>query len=145
MASIPSPAVTEPEPAYTRVADVAEIREGRGHGVYLGGVRVALFRKGMDYYAVADRCPHMGASLSDGNFSRGMVQCSWHNWRFDVQTGRCEQKAWAKLALYDVRVEGSDVLVRPRPAATVAADAGPDEDEAWMRWQPPADDEPSSS
>ena len=133
------------EAGFTRVADVDEIREGRGHGVYLDGIKVAVFRKGRDYFAVADRCPHMGASLSEGHFYRGVVQCHWHNWRFDVSTGRCEQKAWARLALYDVRVEGRDVLLRPRPQPPVPARPADEEDEAWMGWEPPTDDEPGSS
>ncbi len=130
------------ERGFTRVADVDEIREGRGHGVFVDGLRVAVFRRGGEFFAVADRCPHMGASLSEGRFARGVVQCHWHGWRFDVRTGRCEQKAWARLALYEVRVEGRDVLLRPRPPARSEPEP---EEEDWVTWQPPADDEPGTS
>lgn len=120
---------------FTRVAGVDQVKEGRGRCVVVDGRKVALWLKGGRYYAFADTCPHMGASLSEGFFREGNIVCHWHNWRFDAGTGAClkEGKEWASLPAYDVRVEGRDILLRPpRPEAPAEQ-----EDEDWMSWEPP--------
>jgi len=129
--------VQEPQmpESFKRVAAVDEVKEGRGHAVYLDGVKVAVFRKGSRFYAMADRCPHMGASLSEGQFSRNGVRCHWHGWQFDLETGRCRQKPWAKVRTYEVRVEDGGLLLRPVPEP--ARDDQPEE-EPWMSWESPA-------
>ena len=101
----------------------------------LDELKVALCRRGDTYYAFGDTCPHMGASLSEGFFQGADIVCHWHNWRFDAATGAClkEGKSWASLPVYDVRVEGGDILLR-RPVP----DPDPEpEDEPWMNWTPP--------
>ncbi|MFQ5668990.1 MAG: Rieske (2Fe-2S) protein [Acidobacteriota bacterium] len=120
---------------FTRVAHADDIREGRGCAVTLEGVQVAVFRRRARYFAVSDRCPHMGASLSEGIFKGGTVQCHWHGWCFDVATGECEQKPWARLPTYEVRVQGGDLLLRPPEPEEEEPeeDAG---DEPWMTWDP---------
>ena len=100
------------------------------------GRELVLFRGESGLPQVADAtCPHMGASLSEGFFREKNIVCHWHNWRFDAGTGAClkEGKEWASLPVYDVRVEGRDILLRPpRPEAPTE-----EEDEDWMSWEPP--------
>ncbi|MFQ5767464.1 MAG: Rieske (2Fe-2S) protein [Acidobacteriota bacterium] len=120
------------------MAAADEVSEGRGRGVWLDGVKVALFMENGRLYALADRCPHMGASLSEGSLCGGNVRCHWHGWCFDLQTGECRQKEWATLATYEVRVEDGRILLRARtarpPAGTKAR--ADDLDEACLAWDP---------
>ena len=40
-------------------------------------------------YALTDRCPHQGASLSEGSCtSDGFVVCPWHRYGYDCKNGR---------------------------------------------------------
>ena len=41
-------------------------------------------------------CPHMGTDLAVGQVIGNEVQCAFHNWRFDGETGRCTGAKWAK-------------------------------------------------
>ena len=41
-------------------------------------------------FALRDACPHRGMPLSRGNFDGDQVECSYHGWRFDAQTGQCQ-------------------------------------------------------
>jgi phenylpropionate dioxygenase-like ring-hydroxylating dioxygenase large terminal subunit len=42
--------------------------------------------------ALLDRCPHKAAALSEGRMtSTGYLQCAYHGWSFDGQTGACIQ------------------------------------------------------
>ncbi|MDX2189680.1 MAG: Rieske 2Fe-2S domain-containing protein [Bacteroidota bacterium] len=50
--------------------------------------KICLARTKSGWYAVADVCPHLGASLSKGkcnNFDE--IVCPWHNYRFDLKLG----------------------------------------------------------
>jgi nitrite reductase/ring-hydroxylating ferredoxin subunit len=38
---------------------------------------------------IADRCPHRGASLSGGEVAGGALQCPYHGWQWDGQSGGC--------------------------------------------------------
>ena len=100
---------------FVRVGTVAEFRRGHGRAVVVDGVRVAVFRTSAGFVAVGDRCAHMGASLADGRLDGDRVECSWHAWAYDVRTGRCDRKSWASVPVYDVKVEGDAVFLRPRP------------------------------
>lgn len=40
-------------------------------------------------FALRDICPHRAAPLSEGCIKSGTVECPYHGWRFDVNTGAC--------------------------------------------------------
>ncbi len=42
-------------------------------------------------FAMRDACPHRGMPLSCGNFDGGLVECSYHGWKFDGRTGQCRE------------------------------------------------------
>lgn len=102
----------EPRPmAYFPAGLLSEIPEGGGKSVWVKTRKVAVFNLRGRILAVKDRCPHMGASLSDGRVSGGTVVCGWHGWTFDLGTGNCVNKDWAKLVTYRVRVSGDRLEV----------------------------------
>jgi phenylpropionate dioxygenase-like ring-hydroxylating dioxygenase large terminal subunit len=41
-------------------------------------------------FALQDACPHRGMPLSCGQFDGQQVECSYHGWKFDVQSGQCK-------------------------------------------------------
>ena len=41
-------------------------------------------------FAMNDACPHRGMPLSCGWFDGEQVECSYHGWKFDAQTGQCQ-------------------------------------------------------
>jgi phenylpropionate dioxygenase-like ring-hydroxylating dioxygenase large terminal subunit len=40
-------------------------------------------------FALRDSCPHRGMPLSFGHFDGEVVECCYHGWRFDAQSGQC--------------------------------------------------------
>ncbi len=40
-------------------------------------------------FALRDLCPHRGMPLSFGSFDGSAVECCYHGWQFDAQTGQC--------------------------------------------------------
>ena len=97
---------------YTTVAKVGAIEEGKGEAYAVNGRMVAIFLDQGKYFAIDDFCPHMGASLAGGPLQDGTVSCPWHAWRFCIKDGRWVDNPRLKVACYEVKVEGEDVLVR---------------------------------
>lgn len=40
-------------------------------------------------FAMRDSCPHRGMPLSLGHFDGAELECHYHGWRFDAQSGQC--------------------------------------------------------
>lgn len=116
---------------FVNVGPAVEFREGRGRRVRVEGVDVAVFRVDGRLFAIADGCPHMGASLADGVVVRGRVVCHWHGWTFDLRTGQGDERPWACAAVYEVRVDDGQLWLKPPPEPKRATDDEPEEE--WIR------------
>ena len=97
---------------YTTVAKVESIAEGRGQSFHVKDRLVAVFRTHEGYFAIDDLCPHMGASLAEGDVEEGVVSCPWHAWRFCVKEGTWCDNPRIKIDRFDVRVQDGFIQVR---------------------------------
>lgn len=96
------------------VGKVSDFEDGQGRAVPIEGRMVAVFRKGDEWFAIDDLCPHMGASLAEGHVEDHTVTCPWHAWRFCIKNGTWEDNPRVKVDCFEVIVEGDDVLVREK-------------------------------
>jgi len=55
----------------------------------------------------------MRARLSEGQVEAGTVTCSWHGWQFDLRSGSCLNKSWARVQTYPLRLERGEVWIGP--------------------------------
>lgn len=77
-----------------------------------GSHRVAVFRVEETVYAVADRCTHAEASLSEGEVFDGEVECPRHGATFDLTTGAVlALPATKPVKTYPIEIRDGDVLV----------------------------------
>ena len=49
---------------------------------------LAIYHVGSRFYACADRCPHAGALLSEGELERNVITCPRHGSQFDITNGQ---------------------------------------------------------
>lgn len=71
--------------------------------------KVCLARTGEGFFAVADACPHLGASLSRGNCNNfNEVVCPWHSFRFNLKSGEetTGQNLTVRCYHTDIRKDG---------------------------------------
>src|SRR5256884_7930385 len=75
---------------YTPVATLADLPAGTSRRGYVGGDAVALFNGNGTGHALAHRCTHARASLSQGTVdpARCAVTCPWHEGVFSLETGQ---------------------------------------------------------
>lgn len=75
-----------------RVGSLSDFADGELACVEIGGHRLIVARDGDAIYTAHNRCPHLGFSLTRGpggmKYENGVVQCPWHNSRFDICTGK---------------------------------------------------------
>lgn len=73
------------------VALARELPPGKPFGVFVGDEPIVLFRDQTGTVrALENRCPHRRVPLSLGRVrGEGWLQCGYHGWSFDGETGRC--------------------------------------------------------
>jgi nitrite reductase (NADH) small subunit len=99
-------------PEFLPALAVADLPPGRAAEVTVGGQTVALFNVAGSFHALAGRCPHRGGPLGQGFLDGPQVSCPWHNWTFDVTTGRNVASADLVVSCFDVKVEDGQVCVK---------------------------------
>ena len=101
-------------PNFVKVASIADIPENGMRAFEHAGQRIAIYRVGGQVYATSDICSHEYAELSDGWLDEDecTVECPLHGSRFDIRTGAAlTLPAYEPIPVYEVKVEGEDVLV----------------------------------
>ena len=73
---------------------------------------LAVYHVGNRFHACADRCPHAGALLSEGEVESGVVTCPRHGSQFDVSTGqRLRGPADTDIATYPTLEDGGQLYL----------------------------------
>lgn len=96
---------------FIRVAGTAEVKPGHGIVAEINGKTIALFNVDGTIHAIDNTCVHRGGPLGEGELEDGMVTCPWHGWQFNVSTGECVKNPSAKVAVYQVKVDGDNITV----------------------------------
>ena len=90
---------TIPVPRQTQIVEVS------------GDRIIAIFRTDGEYFAIDDACPHKGVPLCDGLVDQKIVTCTWHGWRFSLESGCGLDGIKSSVSRYPVLVEGDIVKV----------------------------------
>ena len=96
---------------FVRVAAVSEVEPGNVKQITVNGKTIALCNVGGTFYALDNLCLHRGGPLGEGSLDGDKVECPWHGWQYDVKTGAVGMDPGMKVPTYEVKVQGSDVLV----------------------------------
>ena len=98
-------------PGFVKMATLNELPLGSAKEVEHEGRIYALFNVDGTISAIDGICPHQGGPLAEGALEGTMVTCPWHGWQFDVRSGKTPLGSRIKQTVYEVKVEGHDVLV----------------------------------
>jgi len=83
----------------------------------IAGVPVAVVRIDDDVYAIGDVCSHANVSLSEGEVlcEDREIECWKHGSTFSLVDGSPQSLPATKpVPVYDVRIDGADVIVSDR-------------------------------
>ncbi len=96
---------------FVKLATLDEIPAGSAKEVEFEGRIYAIYNTDGVISAIDGICPHQGGPLAEGIVEGTTVTCPWHGWQFDVRSGKTPLGPKIKQAVYEVRIEGQDVLV----------------------------------
>ena len=94
-----------------RVGSVAELRARGCTLVSAGGHGIAVFAQDGRFFAVDNRCPHMGFPLNRGTVRDGLLTCHWHHARFDLEGGGTLDPFADDVRTFPVKVEDDSVYI----------------------------------
>jgi len=96
---------------FKKVISKSDLTPGTGKTVQMNGSEIAIFNVDNNFYAIDNTCLHRGGPLGDGDLSGKNVSCPLHGWEYDITTGATVADPSVKVKIYEVKVEGEDVLV----------------------------------
>jgi len=79
--------------------------------------RIALVRHGDKVSAVSNVCAHQGGPLGEGRVIDGCLTCPWHGYQYRPAEGQSPPPYSETIPTYEVRLDGSRIMVNPRPNA----------------------------
>ena len=98
---------------FVKVAKAADIGAGIMKGYLINDTKVLIANVGGKYYALEDKCSHLGAKLSAGMLLGNIVMCMAHSAQFDVTTGApLTIEGKGPVRKFEVRVNGEDLEIR---------------------------------
>ncbi len=81
-----------------------------------GSERIAVFRyDGNKLAAVSNVCKHQNGPLGEGRIIDGCITCPWHGFQYRPEDGRAPAPFTEKLATFEVRLNGDEVMLNPTP------------------------------
>ncbi|OGW17535.1 MAG: ferredoxin, partial [Nitrospinae bacterium RIFCSPLOWO2_12_FULL_47_7] len=96
---------------YVRVMEEGDLPIGKSVIVTAKGEDIALFNYKGKYYAITNKCLHMGSPLAEGRIEEGVIICPNHEWRYDLKTGECSQNPYMKTKIFSVKLHKGGVYI----------------------------------
>ncbi len=93
---------------YFKIAEADILKPGEMKRFSVHNKTVLLANVDGVFYALDNKCPHMGGSLADGDLEGATITCPRHGAKFDVRTGKSVGNA--KLAFVSVKVNDAKAL-----------------------------------
>jgi nitrite reductase/ring-hydroxylating ferredoxin subunit len=95
-----------------RKAAQEKLTESKPQLLIIGERRICLVMRENTFFAVSDRCPHKGESLSKGSVNFvGEIVCPWHGYQFRLQDGREWQERCADLITFPIQEEPDGLYI----------------------------------
>lgn len=88
---------------FQKVAEVPEFEKIEKKLIELGDKKILLTKVDGSFYAISNKCPHMGGSLYKGTLQDGVITCPRHGAKYDAKTGKGLGKP--KILFLEFKVE----------------------------------------
>jgi nitrite reductase/ring-hydroxylating ferredoxin subunit len=88
------------------------VKEGQLNSIQIGNKKICIAHTPSGYFAINDKCPHNGASLSNGYCtSENSIVCPVHRYHFDLKTGRAKSGGGDCADTYPIDIKEQGVYI----------------------------------
>lgn len=95
-----------------RVGSVDEVPSGTMKSFSVEGINMLIVNLEGRFYAINNKCTHMGGDLSKGHLEGKIVRCPRHGSQFDVTTGvRITGPAKNNEPAYELKIDGQNLSI----------------------------------
>jgi 3-phenylpropionate/trans-cinnamate dioxygenase ferredoxin component len=111
---------------YVKVGTVSEFKDVSKKKVTAGEKEILVVKNNNTFFAIDNKCPHMGGDLSLGKLDGTVITCPRHGSQFDVKNG--QNLRWMKgsglayslgktlkspqsVKTYPVKIVGDDITI----------------------------------
>lgn len=105
-------ASTAPVPQWRSIFDVAALADGETRFVKNGGEAYYVRRDGERAQVYSARCPHRDNIIPESGCAHDTLACPFHEWKFDLKTGRCIAGGTKPLTAVAAKVEAGKIWVQ---------------------------------
>ena len=104
---------------YILIAQTSELQDSNKKKILYANREILIVNVEGSFYAVDNKCTHMGGSLYDGKLDGYSIICPRHGSGFDVRTGNLIQNGKMfhmkvnpkALHTYPVKIEGTNIFI----------------------------------
>lgn len=88
------------------------VKEGKTNLLHVGKKKICIAHTKEGLFAISDKCPHNGASLSNGHCTEeNRIVCPVHRYQFDLKTGRAKSGGGDAAETYPIEVRDDGVFI----------------------------------
>ena len=112
---------------FVKAGNINDYTEGTKKKVSVSGNEILVAKAGNKYFAINNKCPHMGGDLSQGKLEGTIITCPRHGSQFNISDGSVIRwtnfggivktlsqaiKSPRNVKTYEVKIEGENILVK---------------------------------
>lgn len=98
-------------PKWVKAAREKEVPPGTKKAVRVEGKRIVLVNLDGEIHALDNVCIHAGGPLNRGHLDGHLLICPWHDWPFDVRTGKLPHNPSLGVQRYPTRIDKGRIFV----------------------------------
>ena len=104
---------------FVKISEKSQLPKNSKIKKYYNDKEILLVNLNDEYFALDNKCPHMGGSLADGELDGDSIICPRHGSVFDIRTGKVQAKGKLflfsvkvnDLNIYKVKIDGEDIMI----------------------------------
>ncbi len=90
---------------------VEELPEGKSLDKKILARKIAVFNDNGVISAMESECKHMKAPLNMGKVENGVVTCHWHDWKYDLKSGKCLTHEKMDLKKFEIEISDGYIFI----------------------------------